>query len=74
MPTEKSPAQIFKATFGVWPVQAMTLKLAVEEHVRMSYYSDLRACVAAGLVVFGDLGRGAPHLTDKGWRALAANR
>lgn len=72
--TNPSPAQTFKSTFGVWPVQAMTLKLTVEEGYRMSYIGDLKACVAAGLVVFGNLGRGTPTLTEKGRKALEANR
>jgi hypothetical protein len=49
-----------------------TLKLTLDEGVRMSYLVELRACVDAGLVVFDDNGRGAPRLTDTGRAALAS--
>ena len=60
--------QIHKAIFS--PVDLITLKLSIEEHVCISYIPALKRCVAAGLVVFCDNGKGKPFLTEAGRTAL----
>lgn len=68
----KTPAQIFMAKFGVYPIAAMTLRCVTidGEGVRMSYLRELKECVSAGLVVFQNNGVGHPVLTDLGRLAV----
>ncbi len=56
---------------AVSDLDLITLKMSIEEHVRTSYLPSLKRCVDAGFVIFANLGRGAPMLTDAGRAALA---
>jgi hypothetical protein len=58
----------------VSPLVLATLREAVADRVRPSHLSDLRECVAAGLVRFADPVHGAPILTDAGRQALEVLR